>query len=153
MFDRSTQRCLKSTRGSYLHHRSYTGAVEVCQSEMAAGQSGTSKYVYSLMLTSPWKVLMLRQFYTNGPKPLKAWAFVSFDRYSDADVMQRYVDFLVRTLQRLGVVVENTRPPCIAPQDPRQDGMIEYQLKTAAQQAYKAGQCDPQLICVILPGK
>lgn len=99
-----------------------------------------------------WNLRGLR-FIRDGNRPLKNWAVVSFDRYCDTDSMQRWITFLVRRLQQLGVKVVNPRPALIPPVDPRIPGSITKQLQLAARAAYSVDQQGPQLICAILPGK
>ncbi|WVQ97314.1 hypothetical protein IAU59_004425 [Kwoniella sp. CBS 9459] len=93
------------------------------------------------------------QFFRNGKKPLVAWAVVSFDRYTGRDEMQRYVTYLCDTLKNHGVNVANSTPVCIPPRDPRQVENVLGGLKEAARAAYMAGNCAPQLICCVLPGR
>lgn len=96
----------------------------------------------------------LAQFYRNGTKPLIAWAVVSFDRYTDQIGMERYVNFLCKTLKQHGVHVGNLRPECIGPINPKaSEDSIKIALQRAAQSAYRAGRMSPQLICCVLPGK
>jgi hypothetical protein len=73
--------------------------------------------------------------------------------------MKRYGMFLIETLETHGVRVINTTPALIPPQDPRKPGQIKESLSVAAKQAYLAGRkhgvvgLNPQLICVVLPGR
>lgn len=93
------------------------------------------------------------QFVKNGPRPLQSWAMVSFDKYTNFDDMKRYITYLVGTMQAHGVVVQLPTPPLIPPRDPRQLSTVKATLQEAALEAYKATGCDPQLICVVLPGR
>ncbi|WRT64136.1 uncharacterized protein IL334_001065 [Kwoniella shivajii] len=94
-----------------------------------------------------------KQFHSNGKKPLKAWSVISFDKYIDQDEMHRYITYLCSVLRAHGVEVENSRPMCIGPIDPRGDSAIPHALQEAARAAYRSGKCAPQLICCILPGR
>lgn len=99
-----------------------------------------------------WNLRGLR-FIRDGNRPLKNWAIVSFDRYTDTDSMARWVTFLAARLSQLGIDVVNRQPVLIAPIDPRVPGKITEQLQLAAREAFKISQETPQLICCILPGK
>lgn len=99
-----------------------------------------------------WNLRGLR-FIRDGNRPLKNWAVISFDRYCDIDSMERWITFLVRRLEQLGVKVANPRPKLIAPVDPRIPGKITQQLQFAAREAFMVDKEAPQLICAILPGK
>lgn len=93
------------------------------------------------------------QFYQSN-QPLKAWSFISFDRFLDQGDMQRYIIYLCQTLHQHGVKIENGRPGYFGPVDPRPDGNVEGALQQAARSAYKAGGgIAPQLICIVLPGR
>ena len=96
---------------------------------------------------------LLCQFIVNGPKPLKAWAVISFERFCDSDDMKRYITYMCEVLTAHGVVVENRQPATFGPVDPRGPGVILNSLQSAARASYKAGRCAPQLICIILPGR
>ncbi|EIW72602.1 hypothetical protein TREMEDRAFT_12051, partial [Tremella mesenterica DSM 1558] len=85
--------------------------------------------------------------------PLKAWAFISFDKFLDEDPMRRYIQYLIDVLEAHGVEVENRHPPCIGPINPFNEARRLEALQEAARDAYRAGKRNPQLICVILPGK
>ena len=67
--------------------------------------------------------------------------------------MHRYISYLCQTLKQHGVPIENERPECFGPIDPRSEGNVEGALKQAARSAYHAGKCPPQLICIVLPGR
>lgn len=67
--------------------------------------------------------------------------------------MKRYVTYMIDVLRAHGVVVDNARPKCIGPIDPRQPDAIKGALQHAAREAYMAGKCSPQLICIVLPGR
>jgi eukaryotic translation initiation factor 2C len=93
------------------------------------------------------------QFF-RSERPLKAWAFISFDKFCDQDNMRRYIHFLCGTLEVHGVPVENKRPECFGPIDPRNPSNIAGALQQAARSAYMSGgKCAPQLICIVLPGR
>lgn len=86
-------------------------------------------------------------------QPLKAWAVISFDRFLDQDDMKRYITYLCQTLGQHGVPIDNARPECFGPIDPRPEGNVESALQQAARSAYRVGKCPPQLICIVLPGR
>ncbi|WWD17893.1 hypothetical protein CI109_102338 [Kwoniella shandongensis] len=94
-----------------------------------------------------------KQFFRNGKKPLVAWSVISFDRYTEADEMQRYITYLCQVLSAHGVQVANRQPECIGPINPTKKGAITNALQLGARAAYMAGKCPPQLICCVLPGR
>lgn len=66
----------------------------------------------------------------------------------------RYIDFMIRTMQRHGIQVDNVTPPLLGPCDPREYVDLTASLQMAAREAYLHGRgTQPQLICVILPGR
>lgn len=67
--------------------------------------------------------------------------------------MQRYISYLCTRLSALGVSIENPKPPCIAPTDPRNPHNLLTALQQAARAAFQVSKEMPQLIVVILPGK
>ncbi|KAK4686283.1 eukaryotic translation initiation factor 2C, partial [Tremellales sp. Uapishka_1] len=95
-----------------------------------------------------------KQFARPINRPLTAWSVISFDRYCDADDMQRYIVYLCRTLISLGVQVANKEPECLGPFNPTVESNIVEALSKGAKSAYmKGGKMYPQLIVVILPGR
>lgn len=90
-----------------------------------------------------------KRFFSNS-KPLKSWAILSFDRWTDHAVMSKFATMLVSVLKSHGCDVPNGQPPCLGPFNP-QSGVTSY-LGDAARAAHKAGGGgDPQLIVVIMP--
>jgi eukaryotic translation initiation factor 2C len=67
--------------------------------------------------------------------------------------MKRYVTYMIQVLRAHGVEVENAKPKCIGPIDPRDPSDIKGALQLAAREAYMSGKCSPQLICAVLPGR
>lgn len=61
--------------------------------------------------------------------------------------------YLMQTLERHGVKIENKQPTLIGPVDPTKEQNVKSALQSAARAAYQAGQCAPQLIFIILPGR
>lgn len=61
--------------------------------------------------------------------------------------------YLMQTLERHGVKIENKQPGLIGPVDPTKEQNVKSALQSAARAAYQAGQCAPQLIFIILPGR
>ena len=101
-----------------------------------------------------WAIRQADVQFFRSEQPLKAWSFISFDRYLDQDDMKGYIDYLCQTLHQHGVPIENGRPECFGPIDPRPDGNVEGAMQQAARAAYKAGgNIAPQLICIVLPGR
>lgn len=95
----------------------------------------------------------MMQFYRNADQPLKAWSVVSFDKFTDHREMERYIVFMIKTLVKHGVKVEQTTPALLGPIDPRRPGAVQEAMREAAGKAYRLGNCAPQLIFVILPGR
>lgn len=99
-----------------------------------------------------------RQFYKNSKRPLKSWAFVSFDRFFEEEAKIRFSNYLCRVLVSHGVEVVNRNPPFIGPMDPRDPELpnpILHGLQLGAREAFRSGgdRGSPQLICVVLPGR
>lgn len=69
--------------------------------------------------------------------------------------MKRYFMYMIDTLRNHGVKIENDRPTLVGPINPLIPGAVKDGLKLAARGAYMGGggQCAPQLICVVLPGR
>lgn len=67
--------------------------------------------------------------------------------------MKRYIIFMMKTLQAHGVVIETKTPALLGPHDPRKAETVKYAMMEAGREAYRLGQCAPQLIFVILPGR
>ena len=61
--------------------------------------------------------------------------------------------YLMQTLERHGVKIENKQPTLIGPVDPTKEQNVKSALQSAARAAYQAGQSAPQLIFIILPGR
>jgi len=67
--------------------------------------------------------------------------------------MKRYVVYLMQTLERHGVKIDNKQPTLVGPVDPTKEQNVRSALQSAARAAFQAGQCAPQLIFIILPGR
>ena len=67
--------------------------------------------------------------------------------------MKRYVMYLMQTLEKHGVKIDNKQPTLIGPVDPTQERNVKSALQSGARAAFQAGQCAPQLIFIILPGR
>lgn len=73
--------------------------------------------------------------------------------------MKRYGIYMMDTLEKHGVHVVNRAPELVEPVDPRQPTNVLDSLRKAARAAYRAGKrygaegMNPQLICVVLPGR
>jgi eukaryotic translation initiation factor 2C len=67
--------------------------------------------------------------------------------------MKRYITYLMQTLEKHGVTIENRQPTLIGPVDPTKEQNVRSAIQSAARAAYQAGKCTPQLIFIILPGR
>lgn len=61
--------------------------------------------------------------------------------------------YLMGTLETHGVKIENKKPALIGPYNPMKEGSVKAALQEAARAAFILGQCVPQLIFVVLPGR
>jgi eukaryotic translation initiation factor 2C len=111
------------------------------------------KEVSSYLRPFFWRIKLMTKFFRNGQAPLKAWSVISFDKYTNVDEMKRYVIYLMQTLERHGVKIDNKQPTLIGPVDPTREQNVKSALQSAARAAFQAGQCAPQLIFIILPGR